>query len=123
MIGGFQLALIAVIILEYALIGVSLLRGRTKISDDTTLEQAFAILEASLKRSYPELPAGFTWREALSKIQSSSTRTRDLDWDEIRDTFNRYEAFRYGGMNYENPDLRSVIRLLRRLEREQRFVI
>lgn len=118
MIGGFEFALIAVIIMEYAMIGVSLLRGRTIIADDASMEQAFAILEASLKRFYPELPDGFTWREALSKIQSSSTRTQNLDWYEIEDTLKRYEAFRYGGINYENPNVRSVIRLVRRLERE-----
>ena len=121
MIGEFEYAMIAVIVAEYAMVGISLFRGRSRISDDATLEQAFAILEASLKRSHPDLHDGFTWREALFKIQSSSHRSQSLDWDEIEDTLKKYEAFRYGGLNYENSDVRSVIRLVRRLEREGRF--
>lgn len=121
MIGELGYTLIAVIVLEYTMVGVSLFRGRSGISDDATMEQAFAILEASLKRSRPDLPDGFTWHEALSKLQSSSRRSQSLDWDEIEDTLKKYEAFRYGGLNYENPDVRSVIRLVRRVEREERF--
>ena len=71
----------------------------------------FRQLEASLKRRFPDLPPGFTWREGLACARRLDLR---LDWAEIDAAADRYEAFRYGGAKPEPPDT-EVIKLVRSL--------
>jgi hypothetical protein len=54
---------------------------------------AFRLLEVALKRSFPDLPMGFTLREGLARARLSGL---DLGWDEIERKVTEYEAFRYG---------------------------
>jgi hypothetical protein len=119
MLSEIEYALTALIVLEYVLLPISLLRSKSKFPENLTLEGAFNILESSIKRKYPELPVGFTWREAMAKIRSSSQGYRNLDWGEIESTLKKYEAFRYGGSNYPEADIRSVLKLSRVLERRK----
>src|SRR2546428_2871670 len=55
---------------------------------------AFALLEKSLQKAFPDLPAGFTLREALSFAERLRLK---VDWGRVQLALERYEAFRYGG--------------------------
>src|SRR2546427_6869051 len=55
---------------------------------------AFALLEKSLQKAFPDLPEGFTLREALSLAERLRLK---VDWGRVQLALERYEAFRYGG--------------------------
>jgi hypothetical protein len=55
---------------------------------------AFQLFEVSLRRAFPDLKEGFTWREAVSRTRGLTT---DLDWVKIGGDLDLYEAYRYGG--------------------------
>ncbi len=117
MLNEIDYALIALIVVEYALVPISLFRKNTKIPDSLSLEEAFGMLESSIKRKYPGLPGGFSWKEAMARIKSSSRGYQKLDWNDIESTLKKYEAFRYGGLNYPETDIQSVLRLARILDK------
>jgi hypothetical protein len=119
MLSEIDYALIALIVLEYALLPISLVRSKSKFPENLSLEEAFETLESTIKRKYPELHEGFTWKEAMAKIKSSSQGYRKLDWSEIESTLKKYEEFRYGGLNYPQVNIRSVLKLSRVLERRK----
>ena len=54
---------------------------------------AFRLLEVNLKRAFPDISEGFTWREAISRARNLKA---DIEWDKIEKDVNGYEAYRYG---------------------------
>jgi hypothetical protein len=117
-----EYALIAANVVAYVLIGVALLRRQEKLPKDVKLEQAFTILEKSIDRSYPDLQRGYTWKEVMAILKSAKPKIGEIDWIDLENTLKRYEAFRYGGVNYENVDPHSVLRLAQKLQRRERVV-
>jgi hypothetical protein len=118
LIGELDYVAIGVILIEYLMITVHLLQRRNAVPSDVSLRDAFIILERCLRQAYPDLPEGFTWKEAISKIKSSSGDEK-TDWGEIDALLEKYEAFRYGGLDYQSTDVKIVLRLAKRLERRK----
>ena len=119
---GLEYALIAANVVAYVMIGVALMRKDQKLPKDVKLEQAFTILEKSIDRSYPDLQQGYTWKEVIAVLKSAKPKIGEVDWTDLENTLKRYEAFRYGGVNYENVDAQSVLRLAQKLKRREKFV-
>ena len=69
---------------------------------------SFALLEKSLQKAFPHLPAGFTLREALSFAERLRLK---VDWGRVQLALERYEAFRYGGATLPEQVHEEVLRL------------
>ncbi|TLY15048.1 MAG: hypothetical protein E6K86_07045 [Thaumarchaeota archaeon] len=69
---------------------------------------AFALLEKSLQKAFPDLPEGFTLREALSLAERLRLK---VDWGRVQLALERYEAFRYGGATLPEKVQDEVLRL------------
>jgi len=81
-------------------------RAATPRVEDPVL--AFALLEKSLLKAFPDLPAGFTLREALSLAERLRLK---VDWGRVQLALERYEAFRYGGATLPEKVQEEVLRL------------
>src|SRR6202161_4719210 len=77
------------------------LRRRQHRVAATNLVEAFNGLELALKSAVPDLPAGFTWEEALTRLKSSGVKTEAME-----DALKSYEAYRYGGAPLPDLDYR-----------------
>lgn len=55
---------------------------------------AFQILDHSIERFVPDMPAGYTWAEAVERLKGSGVK---LDWGKFESSLAEYEAYRYGG--------------------------
>jgi hypothetical protein len=97
-------ALLALNVVLYASLGLSTLRLRRRRFTPANLSEAFSGLEAALKRSVPDLPAGFTWEEAVSRLRSYGVQT-----DAMEGALKGYEAYRYGGAPLPDLDYREVV--------------
>jgi hypothetical protein len=75
-------------------------------------ERAFSLLEKSLQKAFPELPEGFTWREAMKKVEAANV---DVDLTEVSKALIQYEAWRYGESMKPEEVNREVVRLAKRL--------
>lgn len=102
------------------MIALALLRKGDEYAKMVTLEQAFRILEGALRQSYPDLPDGYTWREALITMKKSHGESQE--WVEIEKVLKKYEAIRYGGIRGEDVETGSVLRLAHRLRRRGKVV-
>ncbi len=58
------------------------------------VRDAFQVLDRTLGRFVPDLPAGFTWGEALERLKGYGIK---VDWPKLESSIEEYEAFRYGG--------------------------
>jgi len=106
--------------LIYLLLLVGIVRVRSRrIPKNLTVEQAFKILESSLKNSFPDLPEGYTWREVMFRLRALNPERED--WFEIENTFRKYEDYRYGGMEYRNVNAQAVLKLALSLPRGEKF--
>ncbi len=56
-------------------------------------ERAFSLLEKSLEKAFPDLPEGFTWREAMKRVEDIKP---DVNMTEVSKALRQYEAWRYG---------------------------
>lgn len=92
-----------------------------RIPDVHTLDQALAILEKSLRRTFPDLPEGFTWQEVVIRLKAKHLKA---NWDEIENILRRYEEYRFGGkeMALQGVSPRSVVKLAYRLPKGETFV-
>jgi len=90
----------------YALLLVNVFRGRRRKVAASNLAEAFRTLEAALKQGVPDLPAGFTWEEAMARL-----RVKDLDSKSIEAALKGYEAYRYGGLPLPNSDYKEIVRV------------
>lgn len=122
MISVLDYALIAVILAECAVAAMLLLRKEPDPPANVSLEEAFHTLELSIKQSYPNLLDGYTWKEALIKINADHPYQRKIKWAEVEDTLKKYEAFRYGGITFQKSDSRPILRLSRLLRRREWIV-
>jgi hypothetical protein len=97
--------LILNIVLYIPLILVALRRRRHRVAA-SNLADAFNGLELALKEAVPDLPAGFTWEEAIARLRSSGVWT-----EEMEDALKGYEEYRYGGLPLPDLDFREVVRV------------
>jgi hypothetical protein len=112
----FELGLILVV---YALFIGGLVRARRhRVPKEPTVEQAFQILESALKKAFPDLPEGYTWREIVRRLKPYHL---DLDWWEIENTFRKYEDYRYGGIEYKNANAKAIIELAMSLPEGEKY--
>src|SRR5215470_8495458 len=104
----------------YGLLVFLLVRRRyfSKPEISNTVE-AFQLLELALKDRFPELPEGFTWRDAMSRLKPMNL---DVDWGRLEIALNDYESYRYGGSGLGSTDPREVLRLADRLGKGAKFV-
>lgn len=97
--------LLAVNAVIYSLIALSIHRARRPLRA-TNLAEAFHVLDAALRRKFPDLPLGLTWEEALERIQAKESDDIDL-----RAALEVYEASRFGGVPSGQADYREVLRV------------
>ncbi|HYA56460.1 MAG TPA: hypothetical protein VED22_06650 [Nitrososphaerales archaeon] len=76
--------------------------------------EAFQVLDRSIEKFVPNLPAGFTWGEAVERLKQSGVK---LNWGRFETSLNEYEAFRYGGHQMSNGVEPEVVRLATTLRR------
>jgi hypothetical protein len=107
-------------IIVYGLLIFSVVRRRyfSKPEISNTIE-AFQLLEMALRERFPELPAGFTWGDAMSRLKQMNL---DIDWGRLEIAMNDYESYRYGGSRQSSTDPREVLRLADRLGKGAKFV-
>lgn len=97
--------LVVNVLLYIPLVWTALGRRRRKVKA-SNLADAFGGLEAALKEAVPDLPAGFTWEEAVSRLKSSGVKTEGME-----EALRRYEEYRYGGLPLPELDFREVLRV------------
>ncbi|MDA4128606.1 MAG: hypothetical protein OK422_04030 [Thaumarchaeota archaeon] len=71
---------------------------------------AFGFLEKALRKKFPDLPAGFTWREGVERARLLNLK---VSWEEIQGALAQYERFRYGGGSKPEPAPAEVVKLAR----------
>ena len=72
------------------------------------IEDPVLALEKSLQNAFPDLPAAFTLRDALSLDERLRLK---VDWGRVQLALERYEAFRYGGATLPEKVQEEVLRL------------
>jgi hypothetical protein len=105
-------ALLALNVVLYASLGFAALRQRRRKLEPSNLMEAFNGLELALKEAVPDLPSGFTWEEALTRLKSSGVKTEAME-----DALKSYEAYRYGGAPLPDLDYREVVNVANMLGR------
>ncbi len=114
---GLNVAIYAAVILGW-------FRARTySLPKVESIQEALQLLERRLKRAFPDLPDGFTWREVVSRLRGLNLHFEELDWDRIESLFQRYEEYRFGGNEQaiHNMDVRLVLKLAVRLPKGEKF--
>jgi hypothetical protein len=99
-------ALLALNIVLYIPLVLGALRRRRRKVDASNLADAFNGLELALKEAAPDLPAGFTWEEAIARLRSSGVRTEGIEG-----ALKSYEEYRYGGLPLPDLDFREIVRV------------
>jgi Domain of unknown function (DUF4129) len=99
-------ALLALNIALYSPLVVAALRRRRRKVTASNLADAFNGLELALKEAVPDLPAGFTWEEAVARLRASGVRT-----EEMEGALRSYEEYRYGGLPLPDLDFREVVKV------------
>jgi hypothetical protein len=89
------------------------LRRRRHMVAATNLVEAFNGLELALKSAVPDLPAGFTWEEAVGRLKASGVWTVEMEA-----ALKGYEAYRYGGAPLPDIDFRDVVKVANMLGRD-----
>ncbi len=80
----------------------------------TSLREAFEFLERRLKRAFPDLRDGFTWNEAITRMKPLYG---NVDWVEVGGVFQKYEAYRYGGVEPGDVQIEPIVKLAMKLPR------
>jgi hypothetical protein len=90
-------------VIAYIALAAGLLTWRRQriLPKPSNTEEAFGMLEKSLRHAFPDLRDGFTWREELSRAKRLKP---DLGWDSIEKDVSAYEMYRYG----QNPPPKEV---------------
>ncbi|MHB8568028.1 MAG: hypothetical protein ACYC7D_11795 [Nitrososphaerales archaeon] len=101
----------------FALLGMFRARLR-RIPNVENIDEAFALLEKSLRETFPDLPEGFTWQEVMLRLK---TLGLEMNWIDIEITLKKYEEYRYGGIVYTNTDVKSVLGLAFSLPKGETF--
>jgi hypothetical protein len=110
-----NLDLVVLNVAAYGSLATGVLQARRqRNSGETDAAGAFPLLAVSLRKAFPELPTGFTWREGISVAKGLGLNLR---WDEIDRALEEYEAFRYGGRpapQQLQPEVMRLVEMLRR---------
>lgn len=101
-LGGLLLLNVAL----YVPLVLAVFRRRRQRVRASNLAEAFNGLELALKAAVPDLPAGFTWEEAVARLSSSGMKT-----DGMEKALRGYEEFRYGGRPLPDLDFKEVIKV------------
>ncbi len=99
-------ALLVVNIALYIPLILAVVRRRRRKVNASNLADAFTGLEQALKEAVPDLPAGFTWEEAVARLKSSGVKTKGME-----DALKSYEEYRYGGEPMPDVDPREVVKV------------
>ncbi len=70
--------------------------------------EAFAYLEKSFKKTFPEVREGFTWSEAISRAKQLPL---DINWEKVEKELVAYESYRYGGNDRQKFDTYEILKL------------
>ena len=101
--------------IAYASLAIGLIQWRgQRLPPPADSAAAFRLLETNLKRAFPDIKEGFTWREAISRARNLSA---DLEWDKIEQDVNVYEAYRYGDGPAPPAPGNEFLRLVKALRR------
>jgi hypothetical protein len=102
----------------YASLAAALLQwNRQRIPVPRDARTAFHLLEDALRRSFPDLPQGFTLREGLTRARQADP---GLKWEDIDRSLAQYESFRFGDGSTPSLPIPEVMRLVRALRRMPR---
>ena len=99
-------ALLALNIVLFFPLVLAALRRRNRKVTASNLADAFNGLELALKDAVPDLPAGFTWEEAIARLRSSGIPTEGMEG-----ALKSYEEYRYGGLPLPDLDFREVLKV------------
>ncbi len=99
-------ALLVVNVILYIPLVFAVFRRRRHKVRASNLADAFNGLELALKEAVPDLPAGFTWEEAVARLNSSGVQTRGME-----EALKSYEEYRYGGSPLPDLDFREVVKV------------
>jgi hypothetical protein len=99
-------ALLALNIVLFFPLVLAALRRRNRKVTASNLPDAFKGLELALKGAVPDLPAGFTWEEAIARLRSSGVPTEGMEG-----ALKSYEEYRYGGLPLPDLDFREVVKV------------
>jgi len=78
------------------------------------VQGAFQDLDKSIASFVPDMPAGFTWGEAVQKLKGDGVK---VDWPRIESGLAEYEAFRYGGGEMPKGSGDEVVKLSMKIRR------
>jgi len=107
--------LIAIDIAVFVLLGaaaVAMRRIRPPAVQD--LQEAFQDLDRSITKFVPDVPAGYTWGEAMERLKASGVKA---DWPKMESNLASYEAFRYGGREMPAGGEDEVVKLSMKIRR------
>ena len=103
----------------YAVLALGYIKRRVvRVPKTSEVSVAFAMLEEALTRSFPDLPAGFTWEEGIARAKSLKL---PIVWTEVYGTLRAYEAYRYGTVVSLSGDGREVLKLAYSLPRKPKY--
>ncbi len=111
------ISLVSLNVIIYAVAVAGLVRARQMAFRPSDSARSFMLLERSLKRAFPDLPDGFTWREAMHRVEELDL---NVDWAEVEKALKQYEGWRYGEMVKPEDVNAEVVRLARELARRGR---
>jgi hypothetical protein len=103
-------ALLALNVALYVPLVFSALRRRRRKVTASNLADAFNGLELALKEAVPDLPAGFTWEEAVARLRRAGVPTQGMEG-----ALKGYEEYRYGGVPLPDLDFREVVKVANQL--------
>ena len=117
--GELIVALLALDVVLYAALVMAILKRRTRRVSAKNLADAFKGLETALKQAAPDLPAGFTWGDAVARLKSAGLQTNGME-----NALKGYEDYRYGGTPLPDLDFHEVVKVANMLggvsKREER---
>jgi len=99
-------ALLVLNVVLYAPLIFTVFRRRRRKVKASNLADAFNGLELALKEAVPDLPAGFTWEEAIGRLRASGVQTKGMEA-----ALRSYEEYRYGGLPLPDLDFREVVKV------------
>jgi hypothetical protein len=91
-----------------------LLMARIRPASAKDMKSAFDLLDRSIGRYAPGLPAGYTWGEAVQQLKGSGVKA---DWEKVQRSLRSYEAYRYGGKEMPSEGKEEVVSLASKLRR------
>jgi hypothetical protein len=104
--GDLIVALLALNVVLYATLAIAILKRRMSRVSAKNLAEAFRGLEIALRQAVPELPAGFTWGEAVARLRSAGVQTNGME-----NALKGYEEYRYGGTPLPDLDFHEVVKV------------